>query len=45
MILYLGLGANLGERKKTLRRAIERIKNSRHEIVASAAVQLVRSRQ
>ena len=26
MILYLGLGANLGERKKTLRRAIERIK-------------------
>ena len=26
MILYLGLGANLGEREKTLRRAIERIK-------------------
>ena len=26
MILYLGLGANLGEREKNLRRAIERIK-------------------
>ena len=26
MILYLGLGANLGEREKTLRRAIERVK-------------------
>ena len=26
MILYLDLGANLGEREKTLRRAIERIK-------------------
>ena len=27
MIFYLGLGANLGEREKTLRRAIERVKN------------------
>ena len=26
MIFYLGLGANLGEREKTLRRAIERVK-------------------
>lgn len=28
MICYIGLGANLGERQRTLRRAIERVKNS-----------------
>lgn len=35
--LYLGLGANLGQREKTLQRAIERIQESVGPIVAQSA--------